>query len=174
MEKYCDLHCHSSCSDGTCTPEELVDLACEAGLSALAMTDHNTLAGVPSFLEAARGRIEACAGCEFTTEDQGQELHLLGLFSDTAGLDALQEALDGQLRRKEESNRLTILRLAEAGYDLSYEEFLYYAGQGVKNRVHIARYLMTKGIVSTVKEAFDGLLSKDGKFYQETKKLDFC
>ena len=80
--KYCDLHCHSTYSDGTCTPEELVKFACLSNISAIALTDHNTIEGLPSFYEACEGRIEACGGCEFTTEWNGQELHLLGLFLD--------------------------------------------------------------------------------------------
>ena len=171
--KYCDLHCHSSFSDGSCTPEQLVELACSAGLSALALTDHNTTEGFNPFLRAAEGKIEACAGCEFTTGDDGQELHLLGLFLDGKDLTAIQKALNEQCQRKAEGNRQTIERLAKAGYGLSYEEFIAFAGTGVKNRVHIARYLMSKGIVSDVSDAFNGLLSPENGYYQEGKKLDF-
>lgn len=171
--KRCDLHCHSVFSDGTCTPEQLVALACEAGLSALALTDHNTLDGLVPFFRAAEGRLEVCGGCEFTTEAEGQELHLLGLFLELSEAEPLQAALDRQRRRKAESNRETLTALAAAGYNVSYEEFCAFAGQGVKNRVHIARYLMEKGIVSGIGEAFGGLLSPGGGYYHEGRKLDF-
>lgn len=171
--KFCDLHCHSNFSDGSNTPEEVIDLACQAGLSAIALTDHNTLDGLADFFQAAQGRIEACGGCEFTTEDNGQELHLLGLFLDPDRAQVLQEELTAQLIRKEASNRATIENLAAAGYDLSYQEFVSLYGNSVKNRVHIARYLIHKGIISEVGEAFADLLSKDGTYYIESAKLDF-
>ena len=80
MEKVCDLHCHSIFSDGSWTPEQLVEEGVRIGLSALALTDHNTVAGLPRFLAAAEGKpIDAVPGCEFSTEYQGTELHILGL-----------------------------------------------------------------------------------------------
>lgn len=170
---YCDLHVHSSCSDGTCSPEKLVEVAISSDLCALALTDHNTLDGLNAFFQAAAGRIEVCGGCEITTEDNGQELHLLGLFLNPNNSKPIQNALSEQLKRKEQSNRETIERLSAAGYDVSYPEFVEIYGHGVKNRVHIAKYLIEKGIVSAIKEAFDGLLSNGMGFYQETKKLDF-
>ena len=171
---YCDLHCHSDRSDGSCTPAELVELARGAGLAALALTDHNTVDGIAPFFRAAAGKIEVLAGCEFTTEDEGQELHLLGFFLSAEDTAPMQKLLEEQRKRKEQSNRMTVERLAAAGYALSYEEFLAFAGEGVKNRVHIARYLMSKGIVSAVQEAFDGLLRVGGGYYAESGKLDFC
>lgn len=170
---YCDLHVHSTYSDGSCSPKELVEIAEACGLCALALTDHNTVEGLSDFFEAASGKIAACGGCEITTEDDGLELHLLGLFLDPKRIAPLQVALSEQLARKEHSNRDTIERLSGAGYDVSYAEFIKLFGTGVKNRVHIANYLISKGIISEVSEAFDGLLSEHMGFYRETKKLDF-
>ena len=172
--KYCDLHCHSDYSDGSCTPGELIEEACNHGLSAVALTDHNTLDGIGEFLETAGERIDALAGCEFTTEYNGKELHLIGFFSNISRLTAIRRALEEQRERKAENNRQTIERLAAAGYDLSYEEFLEFAGSGSKNRVHIAKYMMQKGIVSSISEAFDGLLFPGNGYYEECRKLDFC
>lgn len=169
----CDLHIHSTYSDGTCSPKELVEKAVSAGLCAIALTDHNTVDGLEDFFENAAGKIEVCGGCEITTEDDGQELHLLGLFLDPKKTGPIQNALAEQLKRKEQSNRDTIEKLSAAGYDVSYPEFIEVYGHGVKNRVHIAKYLIRKGIISEIKEAFDGLLSTHMGFYQETKKLDF-
>lgn len=169
----CDLHCHSTCSDGSCTPEEVVELACAAGLSAVALTDHNTVEGVERAARAAEGRIAFCGGCEFTTQAEGRELHLLGLFLDPVRAAPLQSALEEQLRRKEQSNQRTLEALAAAGYPLEYEEFVAHYGGGVKNRVHIARYLMEKGIVADIDEAFRDLLSPSGGYYRGVEKLDF-
>ncbi|MBQ0000283.1 MAG: PHP domain-containing protein [Clostridiales bacterium] len=171
--KKCDLHCHSVFSDGRRTPEELIDLACAADLGAIALTDHNTMEGTERFLKSAEGRIQAVAGCEISTEAYGQELHLVGLFWNPEKVELVQQKLREQILRKEESNRRTIERLAEAGYDLSYEEFLALSGEGSLNRVHIARYLMSKGIIKDVEEGFANLLSKKGGYYQEAEKLDF-
>lgn len=169
----CDLHTHSLCSDGSCTPEEVVSLACSAGLSALALTDHNTFAGLDRAQKAAEGRISFCGGCEFTTEADGQELHLLGLFLEPERRGELEAILETQERLREINNRQTIENLAKVGYSLSYGEFLEGAGAGIHNRVHIARYLMSKGIVGTVSEAFAGLLSIHAGFYRPAKRLDF-
>lgn len=80
-EKFCDLHIHSTFSDGTCTPEEIVELALKANLSAIALTDHNTIDGCPHISSAAKGKpIEVVCGTELSTESGGTELHLLGLF----------------------------------------------------------------------------------------------
>jgi len=171
--KYCDLHCHSNYSDGSCSPEELVNMACSLGLGAIALTDHNTLDGLECFYQAAKGRIAACGGCEFSTEAEGQELHLLGLFLDPTNCDELKNALNIQLQNEDESNRQTLERLANAGFDVSYDEFVDLFEVRAKNRAHIARYLLKKGIVSQVQEAFKELLSRDGSFYKESEKLNF-
>lgn len=171
--KICDLHCHSRFSDGTATPRELVDLACEKGLAALALTDHNTMDGLAPFAEAAEGRIEYCGGCEFSTDSNGRELHLLGLFLDPNHSGMLQNALTQQLERKEMSNRMTVERLTQDGYPVSYEEFISLYGTGSKNRTHIARYLIKKGVLHTVSEAMEGILSAKAGYYTAPKKLDF-
>ena len=90
MEKLCDLHTHSTYSDGTLTPAQLIALAQEKKLSAITLSDHNTVAGLPLFLEAAKNSgVEAVPGIEFSTEYQGKELtfHLLHLLRIPAGSD---------------------------------------------------------------------------------------
>ena len=80
MEQFCDLHTHSLFSDGTYTPAQLIDAAVEAGLAALALTDHNTVDGIADFLAAGEGKpIEVIPGIEFSVDYDGTELHLLGL-----------------------------------------------------------------------------------------------
>lgn len=171
--EYCDLHCHSNFSDGSSTPEEIIELACKMNLKAVALTDHNSVNGLKRFFKAGEGRIEICGGCEFTTEVDGQELHLLGLFLRPENMSDLESLLNEQLNRKDLSNQITINNLSKAGYPVSYEEFTSLYGKGVLNRVHIARYLMKKGIITSVEEGFDSLLSEKMGYYQESKKLDF-
>ena len=77
--EFCDLHAHTHFSDGSLSPTELVDLAVSSGLSAIAITDHNTIGGVPEFCRAAVGKIKAIPGIEFSTDYFGTELHVLAL-----------------------------------------------------------------------------------------------
>ena len=81
MAGFCDLHTHSRASDGSYRPAQLIRLAEEAGLSAIALTDHNTLAGLPEFLAAAEGSsVRAIPGIEFSTDWEDAELHIVALF----------------------------------------------------------------------------------------------
>ena len=172
--KICDLHCHSNCSDGTLTPEELIDKAMSLGIGALALTDHNTFSGLERFRKYAEEKLPVLLGCEFTTEINGKEFHLVGFFSDTKGSEEIQRSIAGQRERKEKSNHDLIDRLIAGGYDLSWEEFCAdVAGIPSVNRVQIADYLLKKGIIPTAKEGFRTLLSPENGFYVEARKLDF-
>ena len=96
-----DLHVHSVFSDGTLTPAELIALAQENGVTAVALCDHNTVAGLPSFLTAAEGSgVQAVPGVEFSTEYRGKELHILGLFIQPEDYTAVTALLDEMLERK--------------------------------------------------------------------------
>lgn len=171
--KYCDLHCHSNFSDGTSTPEEVIQLACSAGLSAVALTDHNTMGGLERAAKAADGKIAFFGGCELSTEIDGQELHLLGLFADPRTADKVQDVLIEQIYRKKRGNQETVERLAAAGYPLTYAEFQEKYDRGNANRVHIARYLVDSGIVPTINDAFEQFLAPGLGFYEEVHKPNF-
>lgn len=164
--KLCDLHTHSTFSDGTYTPEELVAEAKSAELSAIALCDHNTVAGLPRFQEAARrAGIEAIPGTEFSVDYRDRELHILGLFLPLHRLGEVEALLADGVRRKDESNRLLIERLNEAGYALSYDEIKDRTPKGQVNRAHIAAALTEKGYTPSVKAAFDTLLTPEAGFY---------
>lgn len=123
MEKLCDLHTHSTYSDGTCTPAELIALARGAGLSALVQSDHNTVAGLPAFLDAAKGSgIEAVPGVEFSTEYLDVELHILALYIEPAHYDRINGLLQDFMDRKDKANFELVQRLKKAGIDLDYEQ----------------------------------------------------
>ena len=174
MKNFCDLHTHSVFSDGTCTPAELIDEAVESGLSAIALTDHNTVDGLPDFLAAAEGKdILAIPGVEFSTDYNGKELHLLALFIDPAHFPTVRAVAGDYLKRKEQSNLDLIAALNGAGYDVDYEKILAQSPNGNINRAHIAAALTEKGYVSSIKEAFQTLLVKGGKFYKEPAKPTF-
>ncbi len=165
MEKYCDLHVHSTFSDGTFSPRELLRAACDAGLSAVALTDHNTVAGLPDFLEAAKDfPIEAVPGIEFSVDYKGTELHLLALYLQPEHFAPITAMMEDLLRRKEQSNIDLVNKLNAIGFSLSYEEIRRKAG-GYINRAHIAAAMTEKGYTASIKEAFKQYLSPKHGYY---------
>ena len=165
MEKLCDLHTHSTYSDGTLTPAQLIALAREKNLSAVTLSDHNTVAGLPLFLEAAEGSgVEAVPGIEFSTEYEGTELHILGLFIKPCHYEKINALLRQFLERKETSNRQLVQRLRAAGIDLDYEEIRNQAAGSV-NRARIAAKMVEKGYCQSIKQAFSNWLSPKKGYY---------
>ena len=150
-----------------------MDKAIEAGLSAIALTDHNTIDGLPDFLEAARGKpIEAIPGIEFTVQWQGKELHLLGLFIKQEYYPAVTEKLQKMIRQRAERNIRLVGDLSEAGYPMEYEAILRRSANGKLNRVHIAAEMVEKGYVPSIMDALKGILSPEAGFYKEPLRLD--
>ncbi len=169
----CDMHTHSNCSDGSLSPEELIELAEESGLKAIALCDHNTICGLKRFTNAAsKSKVIAVPGVEITTDYKGNEVHILGLFLREKSYGRLTEYLETMNRRKEENNKILARRLYDSGYMIDYAEIKRDAGGAVPNRVHFANALIKKGYVSSISEAFGGILSKNGNFYTPTEKLD--
>ena len=137
-----DLHTHSTYSDGTLAPAELVDRAEKNGVSALALCDHNTVDGLSDFLNAARGREpEAVPGVEFSADFEGGEVHILGLFIEPEHYGAVRELLSQVLARKEESNRILVRNLAEAGIFLDYGALQASLPGGMVNRAIMPQQL---------------------------------
>lgn len=170
----CDLHVHSTFSDGTYMPTELIDAAVDAGLSAVALCDHNTVDGVPTFLKAAEGKpIEAIAGAEFSVEYDGGEVHLLGLFIEPHYFDEIRTRMEAADARKEESNLALIASLARAGLPLDYEKIKRSTPKGRVNRANVAREMKEMGYVSSVEEAFERYLAPNGGHYVPPARIGF-
>lgn len=171
MNKTCDLHTHSVYSDGTLTPAELIREAIGSGLSALALTDHNTITGLDEFIAAADGKpLEIVPGVEFTTAYQGKELHILGLFIRPETYDAVNEYINEASIRKEESNYRLIKRLQEHGYRITYIDVLENS-KGHINRANIAAILVQKGYLKSISEGFETILSKKYGLYEPPERL---
>ena len=167
----CDLHSHSTFSDGTLSPTELVKLAEELGISAVALTDHNTSKGLPEFMEAGRGSsVITVPGCEFTTEWNDIEIHIVGLFFRREYWNEIEDFLELTHIAKNNSNQKLIDNLNSAGYRISVEEVSALAS-GEYNRAHVARVLMAKGYVKSVSEAFDTLLKPGDGFYYPPRRI---
>lgn len=168
-----DLHTHSTYSDGTVSPAELLRLAEKAGLSAVALCDHNTISGLPEFLEAARGRqVEAVPGVEFSTDYGDTEIHVLGLFVRPTHYDEVTALVEGMLRRKEESNLKLIRGLNAHGFSLDYDAIKAGTPDGLVNRAVIAAEMVRSGAVNSVKEAFSRWLSPERGLFCPPKRLD--
>lgn len=175
MAVFCDLHTHSTFSDGTDTPTALVALAQDKGLGAIALTDHNTVAGLPEFLEAAKGkRVRAIAGTEFSTDYHGTELHILGLFLKPEDFPAITRRLEEYHQKKEQSNRCLVDKLNEAGYAIDYDRIKNSTPKGQVNRALIAAELTRLGCTESIQAAFKQLLSpKCGYYVPPTRPCPF-
>lgn len=166
MELFCDLHTHSVFSDGTYTPTQLVQEAQRRNLAAIALTDHNTVAGLPDFLAAAReSAVEAVPGVEFSTDYDGIELHILALYLKPEHFSQVTELMEQYHRRKEQSNIDLVDKLNRAGYDISYEKIKNSTPEGQVNRALIAAELTARGYTESVKDAFSRLLREKCGYY---------
>ena len=168
-----DLHLHSTHSDGTLTPAEIIARAKSLGLTAVALTDHNTVSGVPTFLsEAEKQGVTAVAGTELSTVYKGKEIHLLGLFIPEEAFPAVTTLTEDYLTRKEQSNRDLVARLAADGYRVDYDTIRNATPDGNINRALIAKALLAGGYVPSVKAAFDTLLGEGMGYYIPPERLD--
>lgn len=173
MEKLCDLHTHSTYSDGTYSPIQLITEAERVGLSAIALTDHNTLTGLPEFLSAAEtSSVEAIPGIEFSTDYMEMELHIVCLFIKPEHYPTITEITDEINRRKQQSNIDLIDKLRQAGFDISYDRIKATMPQGEPNRALIGAELMRLGYVTSVKEGFQKLLGAKCGYYTPPKHID--
>ncbi|HIV33807.1 MAG TPA: PHP domain-containing protein [Candidatus Blautia intestinigallinarum] len=158
MGKLIDLHVHSDCSDGTCSPEELVELAKQKGLSAFALTDHDTTEGVARARHAAEGT-EVCVipGIEFSTSYEKRDVHVLGLGIDPED-EYFQENLDRFRNSRDRRNEEMIRKMQEHGISITQEEVEKLFPDAVITRAHFARFLVEKKFVGSTNEAFDRYL----------------
>ena len=173
MKHLCDLHTHSVFSDGTLTPTQLVELAEEIGLGAVALTDHNTVLGLPEFLAAAEGKsVKAIPGVEFSVDYLDRELHIVALYIQPEHYNAAMEVAQRLNENKRKSNLDLITNLNKAGYNISYEKIKASMPAGEPNRALIAAELTRLGYTSSNQDAFDRLLSPKHGFYHPPKRID--
>lgn len=157
-----DLHLHTTHSDGSCTPTEVIGLAHQAGVTALAITDHDITSGIPEAITAGEQYgIEIIPGVEISSLMGSSELHILGYFLDWQDTD-LNQRLKSLRDSRHHRNPQIVDRLQRLGIDITYDEVRALAGSDSVGRPHIARALMNKGVVTSAKEAFDRFLG-DGK-----------
>ena len=169
--KRCDLHLHTTCSDGTLSPRELIGLAKENGLTCVAVTDHDTLAGIPEAQdEGDQIGVEVISGVEVSVKFEPGTLHILGYFVDPTSQKLTEGLLETQTARKLRNPKI-IERLKSLGIDISLEEVEQEAGGGQVGRPHFARVMLRKGYVKTAKEAFDRYLAKGAQAYVDKRTI---
>lgn len=166
-----DLHCHSIFSDGTNTPEELVLFAEQGGLSALALTDHDTTAGLARFMAAGENSsVETVPGIELSAEFGDIPLHILGYFFDVEN-SALQEALFGVRKWREARNVQMLEKLNALGYCLTMDNILKHAGDEQVGRPHFAAALIEDGHFKHPHKIYRQLLGKGKAAYVNRRRL---
>jgi predicted metal-dependent phosphoesterase TrpH len=162
-----DLHCHSTASDGECPPDEVARRAHKADLAAIALTDHDTTAGVAEATrEGAAIGVRVICGCEFSTRAPWGELHLLGYFLDPdhAGLQAfLVETRAARRRRGEQM----VTKLQDLGIAIDLADLEEQVGAGAVGRPHVARALVERGVSADINEAFERFLGRGRSAYVE-------
>ena len=169
-----DLHMHSSSSDGSVTPTELVREAKEIGLNSIALTDHDTIDGIPEFMDAGKKHnIATVPGVEISIDTQlpnNGHLHMLGLFIDPHS-EELKKTLDYLRQQRNLRAQKIIDKLNELNIAVTMDELLAEAGEGSIGRPHVAKILLRKGVVTSMQEAFDLYLAKGKPAYMDKVKL---
>ena len=168
---FVDLHCHTTASDGTLTPTQLVARAVEFGLKTIAVTDHDTTDGVAEAVAAGeKAGLDVLPGIEINTDVPGGEIHVLGYFIDTTDQPfqaELRRLRDGRERRGAEITR----RLAALGAPISWQRVQAIAGNAPSGPPHIARALLEAGHVNSMNEAFLLYIGRDGPAYVERMRF---
>ncbi len=160
-----DLHVHSTESDGTLTPEDLVAEAKKAGLAAFALTDHDTCQGVGKAMPlAASAGIELIPGIELSTDYHGKEVHIVGLYIDIENEQLLKKTAEYRKCRSER-NALMVEALQKEGLSITMEELVAENPDCVITRANIARFLYEHGQIKSVREAFDRYIGDHCKCY---------
>ena len=173
-----DLHSHTTASDGTYSPAQLVDEARRIGVRILGITDHDTFSGYDQALPLARqSGLELVCGIELSTKLHGHSVHLLGYFldafHDADGLGVFRRWIgDLQASRRERNVRL-IARLRELGLEITLEEVQARGGE-MTGRPHFAQVLIEKGYVSNLQQAFDEYLDESAKGYVTRREPQFA
>jgi len=163
--KYADLHLHTLFSDGTYTPEELVEEARKKDLDAISVTDHDTVSGVEPTLEAAKVKgIEVIPAIELSAEYYSREVHILGYFIDYKSKNLIEKVT---ILREDRINRIhkIVDRLKSIGIKLKAQSVFDIAGSGTPGRMHIALAMVKQGLVNSIYEAFEKYIGDKGPAY---------
>ena len=169
--QYVDLHVHSDKSDGSYSPSDLVSYAIQKGLTAFALTDHDTVDGIDEAIKAAQNTsVTVIPGIELSTEYQGKDIHIVGLMIDKEEPDfrnKIQEFVDSRILR----NQKMCQKLTEHGAPVTYEELMDTFPGAVITRAHFSRILLEKGYVKSLKEAFERYVGDHAPCFLPREKI---
>ena len=168
-----DLHLHTTFSDGTLTPTQLITLCAERGLKVICISDHDTTNGLPEAFEAARAypQMTVIPGIELSTDVPGSEIHILGYFVDHHDAD-LQSILEEFRSGRENRGKKMVENLNAMGLAITWERVQQIAGDASIGRPHIAQALVEAGYVQYSRDAFDKYIGRNGAAYAERAKLE--
>jgi len=166
-----DLHIHTTKSDGTCKPKEVVQMAKNENLSTIAITDHDTLDGIDEAKEASElYGIEIIPGIELNSYDDRQDVHILGYFIDYKNNDLMEKLKDIRESRVNRA-KLIISKLNAMNINITYDDVLSHTKESFIGRPHIARAIVKAGYARSTKEAFDKYIGEDKPAYVKRYRL---
>ncbi|MBO6239942.1 MAG: PHP domain-containing protein [Butyrivibrio sp.] len=163
-----DLHTHSNCSDGTVSVKELIDYAHEKNLAAIALTDHDTVVGLDEAIEytgKTYSDIEFIPGIEFSTVNEGKDVHVVGLYIDHHNPEFVKRLKAFADSRRERNEKMCKKLTEEAGLSITYDELLRAFPNAVITRAHYAKLMLDKGYVQSRQEVFDKYIGDHCKYY---------
>ncbi len=168
---FIDLHCHSTKSDGTLTPTQLVELALKKHLSAIALTDHDNVSGIEEAVNAAKSTdLEVVPGIEFSTEYNGIDVHIVGLYFDWQD-PTFREQCEEFVNERVNRNKKMAALLCKAGFDMPYEKIEAAFPGSVLTRAHFGRYMKEHGYVKEISEAFEKYIGEDCPYFVPREKI---
>ena len=167
-----DLHIHSTASDGRFSPEEIVRKAVELGLEVIALADHDSVDGIVPMLEAARKfpRLRVIPAVEVSTDVPSGEVHVLGYFIDYTSHELAEELVRFRNSRERRAQGM-VVKLAGLGVHIDWRRVQEIAGDGSMARPHVAQAMLEKGYITSIREAFDKYIARDGPAYVEREKM---
>ncbi len=173
MKCYGDLHVHTTASDGTLTPEQILSRAQEKNLKYLSIADHDTFLGVERLLkskELSQGKVTLIPAIEISTDLEEEELHILGYFP-SIGNGKMAQAINELHQLRERRIERIVAKLSELGCPILLENVYSHSEEGTVGRPHIAREMVAKGYVSNISEAFEKFLARGRPAYVKREKL---
>jgi len=162
--RYVDLHIHTTYSDSSFTPQEVIEQSLKSDLSAVAITDHDSVDGIEPAIKAADKRIEVIPGIELSSIENGKDIHFLGYFIDYEEKNLLQILKRFKTLRVDRAKEI-IRKLRNFNIKINFEHILQIVGKGSIGRPHIARMLLKEGYVASYRGAFRRFLADDAPCY---------
>lgn len=167
-----DLHIHTTASDGRFSPEEIVRKAVELGLEVIALADHDCVDGIVPALKAAKKfpQLRIIPAVEVSTDVPDGEVHVLGYFIDYTSRELAEELARFRNSREIRAQKM-VAKLADLGVHIDWRRVQEIAGDGSMARPHVAQAMLEKGYITSIREAFDKYIARDGPAYVEREKL---